>query len=55
MRSLAFTVCLFLFSLASTFAREPSPEEILAAARINPMGLVMTLEAQLRAGSVKVP
>jgi hypothetical protein len=31
------------------------PEEILAAARMNPMGAGIALEAQLRAGQVKVP
>jgi len=55
MRSPTLTACLLLFALASIFAGEPSPEEILAAARMNPMGVGMTLEAQLRAGSVKVP
>lgn len=55
MRSLILTSCLHLFALASTFAGEPWPQEILAAARMNPMGVGMTLEAQLRAGSVKVP
>ena len=55
MRSLPLTACLLSFALASAFASEPSPEEILAAARMNPMGAGMTLEAQLRAGSVKVP
>ena len=55
MRGLTLTAGLLLSALASTFADEPSPEEILAAARMNPMGAGMTLEAQLRAGSVKVP
>jgi hypothetical protein len=36
-------------------AAQPSAEEILAAARMNPLGQEVALAAQLRAGSVKVP
>jgi hypothetical protein len=55
MRSSPVIACLFLFALTSALAGDPSPEEILAAARMNPMGTGIILEAQLRAGSVKVP
>ena len=51
----AITLVALFFCVGATSAGEPSPEEILAAARMNPMGAGMTLEAQLRAGSVKVP
>lgn len=37
------------------FGSEPTAEEILAAARMNPVGQAVALRAQLRAGSVKVP
>ncbi|MFM8365098.1 MAG: outer membrane lipoprotein-sorting protein [Verrucomicrobiota bacterium] len=37
------------------WASDPSAEEILAAARMNPLGHEVALNAQLRAGSVKVP
>ena len=37
------------------FGSEPTAEEILAAARMNPVGQEVALRAQLRAGSVKVP
>jgi hypothetical protein len=37
------------------FGFEPTAEEILAAARMNPVGQEVALRAQLRAGSVKVP
>ena len=52
-----FTITLvaLFFYVGATFANEPSPEEILAAARLNPMGEGITLDAQLRAGSTKVP
>ena len=52
-----FTITLvaLFFYVGATFANEPSPEEILAAARLNPMGDGVTLDAQLRAGSIKVP
>jgi hypothetical protein len=40
---------------AVVFASDPSAEEILAAARMNPLGQEVALNAQLRAGSVKVP
>jgi hypothetical protein len=44
------------FALAAmAFGSEPSAEEILAAARMNPVGQTVALRAQLRAGSVKVP
>jgi len=36
-------------------AAEPGAEEIIAAARLNPLGNEVALAAQLRAGSVKVP
>ena len=49
------TLVALFFCVGATSAGEPSPEEILAAARMNPMGAGMTLEAQLRAGSTKVP
>ena len=54
MRAL-FVAFAFFFSAGIGFANEPSPEEILAAARLNPMGEGVTLDAQLRASSVKVP
>jgi hypothetical protein len=47
--------CIILLAVASTSANEPLPEEILVAARMNPLGAGITLEAQLRAGSMKVP
>jgi len=37
------------------FGSEPTAEEILAAARMNPVGQAVALRAQLRAGSAKVP
>lgn len=40
---------------AACWASDPSAEEILAAARMNPLGQEIALKAQLRAGSVKVP
>lgn len=40
---------------AVVWASEPSAEEILAAARMNPLGQEVALQAQLRAGTVKVP
>ena len=51
------TICLLaLLSLCSSVrGAEPSAEEIIYAARLNPMGSEITLNAQLRAGSVKVP
>jgi hypothetical protein len=55
MKDLALLACLILLAVASTSANEPLAEEILAAARMNPLGAGITLEAQLRAGSVKVP
>jgi len=54
MRAL-FLAFAFFFSIGTTFSAELSPEEILAAARLNPMGESVTLDAQLRAGSIKVP
>jgi len=51
----AITLVALLFCVGTTFAEEPAPEAILAAARMNPMGSGITLQAQLRAGSVKVP
>jgi len=45
----------FSFSTGLAFAGDPSAGEILAAARLNPLGDGITLDAQLRAGSVKVP
>ncbi len=50
-----FLAFAFFFSIGTTFSAELSPEEILAAARLNPMGESVTLDAQLRAGSIKVP
>ena len=41
--------------MAVAFGSEPTAEEILAAARMNPVGQAVALRAQLRAGSVKVP
>ena len=41
--------------VAVAFGSEPSAEEILAAARMNPVGHAVALRAQLRAGSAKVP
>ena len=55
MKHLITLAYLLVLPFASSFADEPSPQEILAAARMNPMGGGITLEAQLRAGSVKVP
>ena len=47
---------LVLLSVCSSVrGAEPSAEEIIYAARLNPMGSEITLNAQLRAGSVKVP
>ena len=47
---------LVLLSLCSlVLGAEPSAEKIIYAARLNPMGSEITLNAQLRAGSVKVP
>ena len=54
MRFAISLVALFL-CVRGAFANEPAPQEILAAARMNPIGAGITLEAQLRAGSVKVP
>lgn len=54
MRFAISLVALFL-CVGGAFANEPSPQEVLAAARMNPMGGGITLDAQLRAGSVKVP
>ena len=44
-----------LSACSSVRGAEPSAEEIIYAARLNPMGSEITLNAQLRAGSVKVP
>jgi hypothetical protein len=55
MKHLALLCCLALIAITNAPADEPAAEEILAAARMNPMGEGITLEAQLRAGSVKVP
>lgn len=44
-----------LFGMGPLFCQEPTAEEIVAAARLNPMGSEIALNAQLRAGSVKVP
>jgi len=41
--------------MAAAWASDPSAEEILAAARMNPLGQEVALRAQLRAGSTKVP
>lgn len=46
--------CTILFA-AQLNATEPTATEIIAAARLNPMGNEIALDAQLRAGSVKVP
>jgi hypothetical protein len=54
MRFASALVALF-FCLGVIIADEPAADEILAAARMNPMGEEITLDAQLRAGSVKVP
>ena len=40
---------------AMAFGSEPTAEEILGAARMNPVGQEVALQAQLRAGSAKVP
>lgn len=40
---------------AVILAADPAAEEILAAARMNPVGQEVSLRAQLRAGAVKVP
>jgi len=55
MKHLALLCCLVLLAITNAPADEPAAEEILAATRMNPMGEGITLEAQLRAGSVKVP
>lgn len=55
MKYLALLCCLVLLTAINAPADEPAAEEILAAARMNPMGEEITLDAQLRAGSVKVP
>jgi hypothetical protein len=47
--------CLLYLAAIPALAEEPAPEAILAAARMNPMGSGITLQAQLRAGLVKVP
>ena len=44
-----------LLGISSLYCEEPTAQEIVAAARLNPMGGEITLNAQLRAGSVKVP
>jgi hypothetical protein len=49
-----FFVAWLVFASA-VVAAQPSAEEILAAARMNPLGQEVALAAQLRAGSVKVP
>lgn len=49
------TLAAIVFCVACALASDPSPEEILAAARLNPLGAGITLDAQLRAGQVKVP
>lgn len=41
--------------VAVAFGSEPTAEEILGAARMNPVGQAVALRAQLRAGSAKVP
>jgi hypothetical protein len=51
----ASTLAALFFCLGVIIADEPAADEILAAARMNPMGEEITLDAQLRAGSVKVP
>lgn len=45
----------WLAFVAGAWASEPTAEEILSAARMNPVGQAVALRAQLRAGSVKVP
>ena len=55
MKHFALLCSLVLLAVTNARADEPAAEEILAAARMNPMGEGITLEAQLRAGSVKVP
>jgi len=52
---LATVLGLLFVWMALADGKEPEAGEILAAARMNPMGAAVTLEAQLRAGSVKVP
>ncbi|MEI8294180.1 MAG: outer membrane lipoprotein-sorting protein [bacterium] len=54
MRFACAIIAIFLFSKA-VIAEEIPPAEILTAARMNPMGAGIVLDAQLRAGSVKVP
>jgi hypothetical protein len=46
---------IFLLATAALASEEPSASEILANARLNPLGGEIALRAQLRAGSVKVP
>ena len=46
---------LFLFVSGFSYAAEPTAQEIVTAARLNPLGEEITLNAQLRAGSIKVP
>ncbi len=47
--------CLGLILSIATACADPDPEAILAAARVNPMGQKMILEAQLRSNSVTTP
>ncbi|MFM8717568.1 MAG: hypothetical protein ACKOF3_12430, partial [Spartobacteria bacterium] len=55
LRRFAISLVALFFCVGAIFAEDPAAGEILAAARMNPMGAGITLEAQLRAGSVKVP
>lgn len=51
----ASALVVFSFCVGIVLASDPLPAEILAAARLNPLGEGITLDAQLRAASVKVP
>lgn len=49
------TVLLGVVFSASVVLADPDAEAILQAARVNPLGQAITLDAQLRAGSTTVP
>jgi hypothetical protein len=48
-----FSFCFFVVALA--VRADPEAEAILRAARVNPLGKPVVLDAQLRAGEIKVP
>lgn len=48
-----FSLC--IFAAAAAVRADPDAEAILRAARVNPLGKPVVLDAQLRAGGVKVP